>query len=727
MTTRFRVRRLAHPDVVGALSAVVIATAVAVLALRAWEWRPGVPPSVVGDSPLVLTQIDEILTHGWFWSSQELGFPLGQNASFYPELNIIHVLGIKALGVLGGDAATIGSVYFFLGYPLVALTCYLLARSERLSRLGAVVTAVLFAVAPYHSERFEHLWLASYWTLPLGLWVVLGVARGRSPFDADRATGGPRLWLTLLSLTLVGLSGAYYAGFTLLLLAAALVLRAGSARTPRWYLGGLTSVAWIGLVAALPLIAAKVGMSGTALTGPRPATRSPLESERYAGRLIDLLLPWEGHRLEPLATLTRVYTAAGRPVTETLALGAVGAIGLVALLLIGLRVLAGARPASARVQLWSALSLVTLAFYTVGGLGSVVALFATPQLRTWSRLSLLLLLLALLAVGHWLSRPRHIVAAAALPACVLLLGVLDQTNPARAPEYADIARQLDGIRSYSASLADATGPDCGVLQLPVTRFPEGYLPEGYGANAQLLQHLTEERLAWSHGGMSGTRAGDWPLGLELSDPDRLVSGLRASGFCAVEVDTAGVALSEPAVTALTSKLGDAVARTPDGRLVAWALPTTGADDAAQRERLLGPVLVGLTAGSISIEGEDVRQEGQRQVGLTTSNLSERTVEGIEVTMDLTAIGKTEREVVVRDGHRELARKTVVSGRSTPLNFAVDAPPGYHRLTIEVGGEPIRNAAGRSVSVRYENLRVSASVAARVVSLHDQARTRAVFP
>ena len=97
-----------HPDVVGAGVAALLATVVAVLSLRVWEWRPGVPPSLVGDSPVVLTQIDEILRNGWFWSSDAVGFPLGQNASFFPELNVIHVLGVKALGLLGGDAATVG-------------------------------------------------------------------------------------------------------------------------------------------------------------------------------------------------------------------------------------------------------------------------------------------------------------------------------------------------------------------------------------------------------------------------------------------------------------------------------------------------------------------------------------------------------------------------------------------------------------------------------------------
>ena len=178
---------------------------------------------------------------------------------------------------------------------------------------------------------------------------------------------------------------------------------------------------------------------------------------------------------------------------------------------------------------------------------------------------------------------------------------------------------------------------------------------------------------------------------------------------------------------MTSTLGAPVARTPDGRLVAWALPEQGAATGGDRERLLSPVLVGLAAGAITVDDQDVVQESGPRAGITTSNLSGETVDGIEVTVDVTALGADQRDVVVRDGAREVARVTAVADRATPLSFVVDAPAGYRRLTVEVDGDPVRDDADKSVSARFENLRVAASGPERVVSLHDQARTRAVFP
>ena len=715
-----------HPDVLGAALAASLAAAVAAVSLRVWEWRPGIPLSIIGDSPLVLTQLDDIITNGWFWSNSAIGFPLGQQASFFPELDVIHVLGVKALAVLGGDAATVGALYFFIGFPLIAVTTYLLCRSEHLALPASVVVAVLFAVAPYHQERFEHLWLASYWTVPIALWLVLAVARGTTPFDPGGSTSRTGWGLTVLGLTLVGLSGAYYAGFTLLLMLAALFLRAGAGRPHGWWRGGLASIAVLGSVAAVPLVVARIGMAGTMRTGPRPATRSPMESERYAGRLIDLALPWEGHRVDALASLTRTYQAAGRPVVETVALGVVGLVGATALLVIGLRQLTLRRTAPPRLTMWAALLVVTGVFYTAGGLGSVVALLATPQLRTWSRLSLVVLLLGLLAVGHWLSRPRRRPTALALAAAVLLVGALDQTNPGRAPEYAGIQQRVTDLRTYTDALASVTQPGCGVLQLPVMRFPEGTLPRGYDSNAQLLPHLTTRRLAWSHGGMSGTQAGDWLQGIDLAEPDRLQRELRAAGFCAVEVDTAGVALDTPAVVALTGRLGEPVATTSDGRLVAWSLAGTPAGTPADAARLLEPVVVGMSSGPVMVDGAEVYQDSGPTSAFTTSNLSTTDAVAIRISADVTSLGSPSREVVVRDGNRVLARARVNESTPTRLSFDMTAPPGFKRLEVTISGDPVRDSGLRSVSARFATVTVTSASSAHVASTQDQAQTGVVI-
>ncbi len=577
---------------------------------------------------------------------------LGQNASFYPELDVIHIFGVKLLGLFGGGAATVGTVYFVLVYPLVAVTTYLLCRSERLGRTASVVVAVLFRRRALPRTALPAL-------LAGGLLDRADRHVARAPCgerqDACGRTGRRsrgRLLLWVLALAIVGLSGAYYSGFTLILLAAVTVLRAGGGRPAGWWRGGLASIAGVGLVAALPLVAARIGMSGTPLTGPRPASRNPLESERYAGRIIDLVLPWEGHRLTPLADLTNLYQAAGRPVFETVALGVVGP-------------LRSHGPPPHRLTIARDLETGSHQTASLGG----------PAHRGWA-------LLHGRRSGKRRGAPRHTPAtnlvtavtvhpaprpvggralaqppsprwvAIALPAVVLVVGVLDQTNPGTAPHYAEIRARMDGITAYTHALEDATQrPGCGVLQLPVMRFPEGNLPQGYDINAQLLQHLTTDQLAvepWRNERYPGRGLVARP------GPQRTLTG------SCVNYGRPGSAPSKSTRQECprTMRL---LPRSPPPWATRWrSRPTDGSSLVA---RIRSPRVGGrpgptartgtrgVSSGGIAMNGDRVHQDVGPLTSFFTENLSTSPTGPITVSVDATALGAPEREVIVRDGEK----------------------------------------------------------------------------
>ncbi|QIM21420.1 hypothetical protein G7075_10285 [Phycicoccus sp. HDW14] len=446
----------------------LVAFAVGAWSLRLWEWNPQNPIALGWDHTQISMQLKDIHDHGWYWSNPDLGFPFGQNGSLFPELNVVHMLVIKALDLVLPGTFAAGSVYFVLSFPLTGATGYLLARSQHLSRPAGLVVGVLFANAPGHAERFGHLYLAQYWVVPVAMWLVLEVARGRALLT-PAGTGTPR-WrggrtlVTVAAVLVVGLSGVYYVAFTLVLLLVAAVARrvVGS---PVDLFRGLAVMAGIVVGIALPLAASRLGAHGVLVTGRVPAQRNPAESELFAGKLMDLVLPWPGHRVPGLEYLTFAYRTATRATVETSALGVVGTAGMVGLALIGLFALLAGRRASAEHSRWSGLMLVAFLFYTVGGLGSFVAVFATPQVRTWSRMSLFVLVLALLAVGSWLTRlqrRRGVLTAGLVAGLLVVVGSLDQTNPALAADHRAIDREMAGLRAYTSSLEQTLGPAAGL-------------------------------------------------------------------------------------------------------------------------------------------------------------------------------------------------------------------------------------------------------------------------
>lgn len=724
-------------DFLWGLGAAVLALLAGAAALRIWDWRVGTPLTFDGDSPFVAMQLRDLADHGWYWSNPDLGYPFGQNGSLFPELNVLHLGIVKLLGLAASSPYTPGVVYFLLGFPLAAVAMFALARSQGLGRPGAAVAGVLFAAAPGHQERFHHLWLAAYWVVPLGMWIVLEVLRGHRFFERDPRRRGIRSWLTPRAVmavgaaTVVGLSGVYYVAFTLLLLAAAMLARRWQAGTLRAALPGVVPGLVTTVVFMVPLVVARWGTRHEVLTGRDPTQRSFVESETYAGKMMDLVLPWTGHRLDPLAFLSFAYNTSSRATVETSALGVVGAVGWVALVVIALSSALGVqRPAQLRE--WSVLTLVATAFYTVGGLGAWVGLFVTPQVRTWSRVSLHLLLLALLAVGWWLTRlenRRGALVAGAIAAGLVLVGVLDQTNPAKAPDHAATAARFDSARDYTAELERRLGAGCPVFQLPVVPFPES---AGRGAMAgydQLLPYLASHDLRFSAGAMRGTARADWQLGVDTSDTDRFARELAAAGFCAVEVDTQGFDAATDPRDALRAGLGEPVSSSSDGVFVAYALPSAGADGAADRSRLLDPVVVALDAYEVQRDGTSMSQQVGPDVGLRVVNLGDAPVP-VSLAMEVETVGAEPRDLtLVGPDGAVLVEERLVPGTPLTVRATLTAPAGTSTLRLRTSGDPVRQpGSGRLVSGVVADLTATSTDAARrVVSLQDQLRAGVVVP
>ncbi len=192
------------------------------------------------------------------------------------------------------------------------------------------------------------------------------------------------------------------------------------------------------------------------------------------------------------------------------------------------------------------------------------------------------------------------------------------------------------------------------------------------------------------------------------------------------MDTRAVPLDNPTVTAITRPLGDPVASTPDGRLVAWSLESAPAGGGADRERLLEPVLVGVSS-AWTIGADTASQDSGPRTSLFTSNLSDSAVSEVAISVDVESLGAPEREMVVRDGTRTLGRWTVREGTTTPVRLTVPAPPGYHRFMVEFSGAPVRDEAEKSVSARLSNLVASSPEAVRIAGLQEQADTGVILP
>jgi phosphoglycerol transferase len=537
--------------------------------------------------------IRPLITQPWSVVNPELGAPHVFNLYDFPVgTDSLLTLIMKLLAVVTRDSAVTLNLFYFLTYPLTAMTMLWAGRTLGLRRSTAVAVALLFAFLPYHLIRAEqHLALSAIFMLPIALVIAMRPGHPDSSKDLRSMLTGRVFLLRCLASVAIGLSGVYYAFFYVVMLAVIAGRRAVMNRN--WLV--LIAPAVLAAIVAITVYSANLPtVVYQAANGPNPeaVNRTTAESELYALRPIQLLLPVLGHRNAGLAVEAQAYqTLLGQispgldNESRTAALGFIGAFGFV-LLLVWLA--AGPREPRAGPVAWrrmadlSSLNIVLLLVGTVGGFGFMIAWWLTPVLRGYNRISIMIGMVALLAVGAWLdrmwdTRPTLPKWLPVLVAVVLVaFGVWDQSSLGLLPDYAGNKAANVADRAFAASADKALPAGSSVFQLPFVSFPgadpTNPLPAGYGEYDMIVPYEYSFGLKWSFPSMRGRPDADWQRSVAQLPVPQMLSTLQQAGFSAVYVDRNGYADHGAAMEAsLTAALGAPVARSSDDRRLLWRL------------------------------------------------------------------------------------------------------------------------------------------------------------
>ena len=260
-----------------------------------------------GDASYYLASIKGVLEHGWFWHNPDLGAPFGQeNFDFAaPFGDVAHYAIVSLLGlVLGHDPIVVFNAFFLLCFPLIAVISFLVMRDLGAARAPALVGAILFAFLPYHLLRNEaHLFLTSYYAIPLLVWLVVVRRRGPLLFDRSR----PLRSAGFVAICVVGGAASnYYAVFGLLVLLAIVPIAALARRSRRIALQGAAVIAIVGASFALchaPAILYPLEHGANDAV----AKRAPAESELFGLKLAYMVIPRPQHRIEFMARQGKIY------------------------------------------------------------------------------------------------------------------------------------------------------------------------------------------------------------------------------------------------------------------------------------------------------------------------------------------------------------------------------------------------------------------------------------
>ena len=532
-----------------------------------WGLHPRIPVIYSGDALSTLAALRNMRFGNWYWSTDKLGAPFGQDlhdiAAVADNLHLIILwIGIKVFR----NEFLVFNAYFFGSYLLTTTTGYVGSRMLHVQRAPALLIGITFSFLPYHYlQGPNHLFLAAYWAIPL--WVAFLIRElmddSVSPFtDQSLNFKSLRNWsrktstIALAIIAIIATTTGLYYGFFFIVLTSFIVLirRVGQA----------TKFQWVPAASALAIGVFSLAIQYFPVWNYQRIHGSNLsivhrtiaEVEFYSLKLSNLLLPVAGHRLSFLDNLQQKSNPVYLIGEGSDALGLLGSIGFIGLILI--MVFRLVRHQSGLPTALATFNIMSILTCIVGGLAQFIAVFGFTQLRVMARMSIVIAFPCLVFAVHLITKLLVRRGQAFVSIVLVFIGAISilDTNPGnQLPSFKSTSTKWAQDAALVRQIEAELGSNAMIFQLPVVPFPESPPVKQMVDYEHLRGYLHSSSFRWSYGGIKG-RESDWQQSLP-ADPTGLLLSLKQRGFNAIWIDKRGV--SEVALDLLTSSVGTSLA------------------------------------------------------------------------------------------------------------------------------------------------------------------------
>jgi len=522
--------------------------------LKLWRADLFIPFAYDADSLLTHSWIKGMMDNGSHLHNNYLGAPFGADLYDFPAAEGLHFGVMKLLSLVVPNDAAVYNLYFLLTFPLTTLTSLLVLRQLRIGRLASLLGSLLFTFLPYHLLRGQHhLFLGSYYLIPLMVMVVLWTWTGNRLFFVSQDEKGNPKKFRLLSVSsllaiviclLTASAGVYYAFFScyfLLIagLSAALQQRKWQPLANAALLVGFISLGVLANLSPSLLYMLEHGRNRLAVE------RAPFATEYYAMKIVQLLLPLTGHRLRLFASFKDKYNASGFLINEN-DLSSLGLFASFGFLFLIARLLYR-RNSESQPELLDYLSILNIfavLLATVGGFGSVFGISVSSWIRCYNRMSVFLGFFSLVAIAvladHVLRKWNVYVRTRVLLALVCIciaLGVYDQTSWRYVPNYQMVKEDYLADADFVSRIEGSLPEHSMVYQLPYAEYPEGpYLVNRMKVYDHLRGYLHSHTLRWSYGAMKGREPDAWLKATGELPLEDMCRRLWETGFAGIYLD-----------------------------------------------------------------------------------------------------------------------------------------------------------------------------------------------
>lgn len=342
----------------------------------------------------------------WIYETERLGAPYGaEYYDFMPDsLMNADVLFLKFFGLFSEDPVAIVNMTIIFLFFLIALISYFVMRQLGIRQDFAVIGTLLFDFMYYHFMRLvSHFCLSSYEFVPLSILICVWLWKDDKLFEFGKGFFKyKKNYLVLLFFFMIANNGiGYYTFFTCMFLAITGISKAMKHRSWKAVFQMICMVVsnvLFMVIALIPCIIYQI-QNGANLT-----ERSLADSELYALKIVQLLIPYKDYGIQKLQEYNQEYYQIFiKTESMTSYLGIMAGIGFLALI-IGLmrrREIARRREPLA---LFVELNVFAVLFATMGGFGGIFANFVTSLVRGTNRISIFIAFMSLSTLGILMTR-----------------------------------------------------------------------------------------------------------------------------------------------------------------------------------------------------------------------------------------------------------------------------------------------------------------------------------
>lgn len=540
--------------------------------MQLWRADINVPFSYFcGDDMSILANAKAMIEQGWNMTADRLGAPYV--ADYYnfstSVLHNVDLVTLKVFTMITKDAAMSANLVYLSVVYICALVSYFVMRECKLTNWIAVGGSLVFAFSPFIFIRgIVHIVLTTCYFVPLSILLCIWIYERDDVFAWNKNFfKNPRNYFAILFTFLIANNGiAYYPFFTCFILLVTGISKLIKTRKLN-YLG--KAFAMIGSIVAFMMVAmipifihlAKYGKDADELVRAGFS-----DSELYGLKIIQLLLPVNGHGSYTLTKLINDYAEQAPLVNENISsyIGFMGIAGF-AILLVVLFI----KKKSAlyeRLYLLSELNLGMVLLGTIGGFGSIFALFISDMIRGYNRISIFIEYVCILAfcmvLNHLYKKAafrRKIVIIAA--GCLFTAFVIYEQFPYEyvpAYEYCDSRYTSD--EHFVQQIEDSVDEGSMIYQLPYHQYPEGGSENDMSDYSLYTGYIHSKTLRWSYGTMRGSEGDKWNEKVSAMDLEDMVQYLKESGFAGIYIDRR--AYEEDDLKALEAHLTEIIGAEP---------------------------------------------------------------------------------------------------------------------------------------------------------------------